>query len=198
MIAAEVKMAKAAGLRFSESLRGYLAEGEDCWSGYETGRTAANSARFWVTVRIPDLKSFIADPEHIAPMTGRVGLSGLGSSMATEGACLHLFCRRDGQKRLLYHLPFRWEGKRYLLRGEKRLQNPKGLAAWRQMTTLYAELVRLEDEGGPVLATGVLRIGPRQVMLQALSFRPEGTSNPIRFLTNCFRFLRFSSREMRG
>ena len=191
-------MAKATGLRFSESLIGYLAEGEDCQSAYETGRMAGNSARFWVTMRIPDLKSFIADPEHTAPTRGRVRLSGLGSSMTTEGARVHLFCRRNGQKRLLYYLPFLSEGKRYLLRGEKRLQNPKGLAAWRQMTTLYAELVRLEDEGGPVLARGVLHIGPRQVMLQTLSFRPEGTSNPIRFLTDCFRFLRFSSREMRG
>lgn len=198
MIRAEVRMAKATGLRFSESLSGYLAEGEECQSAYETGRMAGNSARFWVTVRIPDLKSFIADPEHIAPMTGRVRLSGLGNSMATEGARVHLFCRRNGEKRLLYYLPFRWEGKRYLLRGEKRLQNPKGLATWRQMTTLYAELVRLEDEGGPVVGRGVLRIGPRQVMLQALSFRPEGTSNPIRFLADCFRFLHLSSREMRG
>jgi hypothetical protein len=198
MIAAEVRMAEATGLRFSESLSGYLAEGEDCRSAYETGRIARNSARFWVTVRIADLESFFADPEHTAPMTGRVGLSGLGNSMATEEARVHLFCRRNGEKRLLYYLPFRWEGKRYLLRGEKRLRDPKGLATWRQMTTLYAELVRWEDEGGPVVGRGVLRIGPRQVMLQALSFRPEGTSNPIRFLVNCFRFLRFSSREMRG
>lgn len=191
-------MAKATGLRFSESLSGYLAEGGDCWSAYETGRMAGNTVRFWVTVRVADLKSFIADPEHAAPMTGRVRLSGLGDSMATEGAHVHLFCRRDGEKRLLYCLPFRWEGRRYLLQGEKRLQNPKGLATWRQMTTLYAELVRLEDEASSVVGRGVLRISPRQVMLQVLSFRPEGTSNPIRFLADCVRFLHFSSREMRG
>ncbi|MGQ9571789.1 MAG: hypothetical protein ACUVV3_01155 [Dehalococcoidia bacterium] len=191
-------MAKATGLRFSESLSGHLAEGEDCWSAYETGRIARNTARFWVTVRIADLRSFIADPEHMAPMTGRLRVSGLGDSMPTEGARVHLFCRRNGEKRLLYYLPFRWEGKRYLLRGAKRLQNPKGLAMWRQMTTLYAELLRLDDEEGAVIERGVLRIGPRQVVLQGLSFRPEGTRNPIRFLADCFRFLRFSSREMRG
>jgi hypothetical protein len=33
--------------------------------------------------------------------------------------------------------------------------------------------------------------------LQAVSFRPTGTINPLRFLGDYARFLRFSSREMR-
>jgi hypothetical protein len=42
-----------------------------------------------------------------------------------------------------------------------------------------------------------LRISLPQVLLQAVSFRPLGTVNPVRFLADYVRFLRFSSRQMR-
>ena len=192
------RVGKATGLRFSESLSGYLGEGSDFWEAYRDGRMRGRSARFWVTVRIPDLDGFVADPEHMASMTGRLTVADLGSATVDDGR-IHLFCRRDGAKRLLYYLPFRRDGERYLLWGEKRLNNPNGLEAWRQMTTLYTELVS-QGDGGPeaTLGRGVLRIGPAQVARQALSFRPLGTVSPLRVISDYIRFLRFSSREIRG
>lgn len=191
-------MGKATGLRFSESLSGYLGEGADFWEAYRNGRSRGQRAQFRVRVRIPDLERFLAEPDHEAAMTGRLAAPGLGTAPVEDGR-VQLFSRRGQERLLRYHLPFEKDGGRYLLRGEKRLHNARGLEAWRQMTTLYTELVRQGDGGsGALLARGVLRIGPWQVLLQALSFRPLGTLNPVRALSDYFRFLRFSAREIRG
>lgn len=191
-------MGQATGLRFSETLSGYLGEGTDFWQAFMDGRARGRSARFSVTVRIPDLDGFMADPEHEASMTGRLAVAGLGTARVADGR-IHLFCTRGEEKRLLYYLPFQKGTDSYLLWGEKRLHRPGGLDAWRQMTTLYAELVRKGvPEADEVVGRGVLRIGPGQVARQALSFRPEGTSNPLRAVSDYVRFLSFSSREIRS
>jgi len=65
------------------------------------------------------------------------------------------------------------------------------------MTTLFAEVLQQADGEEGLLYRGVLRISLPQVLLQAVSFRPLGTVNPVRFLADYLRFLRFSSREMR-
>jgi hypothetical protein len=188
---------KPSGLRFSESLSGYLSRGEDHWAAYEAGRAANLHARFWITVHISDLQAFIADPEHEAPLSGRLTVAGMGDSLPIEDGRIHLFCSRSEGKRILYFLPFQRGDQRFLLRGEKRLSRPKGLDAWRQMTTLFAEVLQQADGEEAVVYRGVLRISLPQVLLQAVSFRPLGTINPLRFLADCVRFLRFSSREMR-
>ena len=186
------------GLRFSESLSGYLGEGADFWEAYRRGRAQGRSARFWVSVSIPDLNGLLADPNHEAAMSGRVAVRGMGTASVEDGR-LRLFCRREAATLLQYYLPFKKGGERYLLWGEKRLHAPRGIEAWRQMTTLYAELLRRGgDDREELLARGVLRIGPGQVLLQALSFRPLGGLNPLRFASDYVRFLSFSSREIRS
>lgn len=191
-------MGKATGLRFSESLSGYLGEGADFWEAYHNGRARGGAARFWATVSIPDLDRFLADPAHEAALAGRLAIAALGSAPVEDGL-IHLFHRREQERLLLYCLPFTKNAERYLLRGEKRVHGGRGLDTWRQMTTLYTELVRQREGGAEeVLGRGVLRIGPGQVLLQALSFRPLGTLSPGRALSNYLRFLRFASREIGG
>jgi cholesterol oxidase len=188
---------KPSGLRFSESLSGYLGRSDDHWAAYEAGRAANLHARFWITVRIPDLQAFIADPEHEASLKGRLTVAGMGHSLPVEDGRILLFCLRGEGKRLLYFLPFEHSDRRFLLQGEKRLSRPKGLDAWRQMTTLFTDVLQQADDGETLLYRGVLRISLPRVLLQAVSFRPLGTANPLRFLADYVRFLRFSSREMR-
>jgi len=188
---------KPSGLRFSESLSGYLGQGDDHWAAYEAGRVANLHARFWITVQIPDIQAFMVDPEHEASLSGRLTVAGMGYSLPVEDGRIHLFCSRGEGKRILYYLPFHHGDQRFLLRGEKRLSKPKGLEAWRQMTTLFTEVLQQADGGEALVYRGVLRISLPQVLLQAVSFRPLSTVNPVRFLADYLRFLRFSSREMR-
>lgn len=188
-------MSNPSGLRFSESLAGYLSDGEDFSDASRAGRDLGQAARFWVTVSIPDLDAFLDDPEHVAPMTGRLTVAGVGSAHVTEGR-IHLFCKRNGQTRLLYHLPFTIGEQPYLLRGEKKLHRATGLEAWRQMTTLFAELLNGDAmDGEKPLRRGIMRIGPGQVALQMLSFRSTEAGNPAAAVRNITRFLRFSARQ---
>jgi cholesterol oxidase len=189
-------------LRFTEALSGYMAAAEDHEAGYRAGRAAGASVRYRATVRIGDLESFLRDPQHGADMTGVVDVVGLGRGMPIEEGRIELFCRREGlpagqagRKTIAYHLPFRQGERRYLLRGEKHIQDDPGFDVWKDMTTLYAELLDLSSAPiGAPMAVGILRIGPLSALRMAFTFRGAG----LRATANAaFRFLLFASRELR-
>jgi len=182
-------------LRFTEALSGYMAAAEDHGAGYRAGRTAGAHVRYRATARIDDLESFLRDPQHGADMTGVVDAAGLGRGMPIEEGRLELFCRREGRKIIAYHLPFRQGERRYLLRGEKYIQDDPGFDVWKDMTTLYAELLDLSSAAGaPPMAVGILRIGPLSALRMLFTFRGSG----VRGTANAaLRFLLFASGELR-
>jgi cholesterol oxidase len=186
---------KACALRFTEALSGYMAAGEDHEAGYRAGRAAGAQVRYRATACIADLGSFLRDPQHGADMTGVVDVAGLGRGMPIEEGRIELFCRRDGRKVIAYHLPFRQGERRYLLWGEKYIQDDPGFDVWKDMTTLYAELLDLSSPPeSPPIAVGILRIGPLSALRMLFTFRGAGvwgTANAV------LRFLLFASRELR-
>lgn len=190
----------ACALRFTEALSGYMAAAEDHWAGYRAGRTAGARVRYRATARIDDLESFLRDPRHGADMTGVVDVAGLGRGMPIEEGRIELFCRREDRKVIAYHLPFRQGERRYLLRGEKYIQDDPGFDVWKDMTTLHAELLDLSSvpEGrqtpvGPI-AVGVLRIEPLAALRMLFTFRGVGVRATA---SAALRFLLFASRELR-
>jgi cholesterol oxidase len=189
------KGAAASALRFTEALSGYMAAAEDYDAGYRAGRGAGARVRYRATARIDDLGSFLRDPQHAAEMTGVVGVAGLGRAMPIEGGRIEMFCRREDRKLIAYHLPFRQGERRYLLRGEKYIQDDPGFDVWKDMTTLHAELLDLSSApDGPPMAIGILRIGPLGALRMLFTFRGAG----LRATANAtLRFLLFSSRELR-
>jgi len=187
--------AKACALRFTEALSGYMAAAEDYGAGYRAGRAAGAHVRYRATARIQDLESFLHDPQHAAEMTGVVDVVGLGWGMPIEEGRIEMFCRREDRKIIAYHLPFRQGERRYLLRGEKYIQDDPGFDVWKDMTTLYAELLDLSAApDGPPIAMGILRIGPLSALRMLFTFRGAG----LRGTANAaLRFLLFASRELR-
>jgi cholesterol oxidase len=190
-----VQDAKACALRFTEVLSGYMAAAEGYEAGYRTGRAAGARVRYRATACIGDLESFLRDPQHAAEMTGVVDVDGLGRAMPIEAGRIELFCRREGRKVIAYHLPFRQGERRYLLRGKKYIQDDPGFDVWKDMTTLYAELLDLSvsPDGSP-MAVGVLRIGPLSALRMLFTFRGGGLRATA---SASLRFLLFSSRELR-
>jgi len=194
-------------LRFTEALSGYMAAAEDHQAGYRAGRAVGARVRYRATARIDDLDSFLRDPQHGANMTGVVDVVGLGRAMPIEEGRIELFCRREGlpagqagRKTIAYHLPFRQGERRYLLRGEKHIQDDPGFDVWKDMTTLYAELLdlssALDSRQTPVapIAVGVLRIGPLSALRMLFTFRGVGVRSTA---GAALRFLLFASRELR-
>jgi cholesterol oxidase len=182
-------------LRFTEALSGYMAAAEDHEAGHRAGRAAGAQVRYRATARIDDLESFLRDPQHGADMTGVVDVAGLGQGMPIEEGRIELFCRRDDRKVIAYHLPFRQGERRYLLWGEKYIQDDPGFDVWKDMTTLYAELLDLSSppDSAP-MAVGILRIGPLSALRMLFTFRGGGVL-PTTKAT--LRFLLFASRELR-
>jgi cholesterol oxidase len=182
-------------LRFTEALSGYMAAAGDHEAGYRAGRAAGARVRYRATARIDDLESFLRDPQHGADMTGVVDAVGLGRGMPIEEGRIELFCRREGRKIIAYHLPFRQRERRYLLRGEKYIQDDPGFDVWKDMTTLHAELVDLSSApDSPPMAVGILRIGPLSALRMLFTFRGAGV---LPTMNAALRFLLFASRELR-
>jgi len=182
-------------LRFTEALSGYMAAAEHHEAGYRAGRAAGGRVRYWATAHIDDLDSFLRDPQHSAGMTGVVDVAGLGEGMPIDDGRIELFCRRENRKVIAYSLPFRQGERGYLLRGVKRIEDDPGFDVWRDMTTLYAELVDLSSvPDGPPMAVGILRIGPLAALRMGLTFRGGGLRSTA---VASLRFLLFASRELR-
>jgi hypothetical protein len=182
-------------LRFTEALSGYMAAGESYEAGYRAGRAAGGRVRYRATCRIDDLTAFLRDSQHGAAMTGVVDVAGLGRGMPIEEGRIELFCRRESRKVIAYNLPFRQGEQRYLLRGVKRIEDDPGFDVWKDMTTLYAELLDLSSAPeGPPVAAGILRIGPLAALWMGFTFRGAGL---LATAVATLRFLLFASRELR-
>ena len=59
------------GLRFRETMAGYMSPAGSFRAGYRWGKAAGGDVRFTATIAIPDLDGFLQDPEHCAPLTAR-------------------------------------------------------------------------------------------------------------------------------
>jgi acyl dehydratase len=187
------------GLRFRETMAGYMSPAGSFRAGYRWGKAAGGEVRFTATITIPDLDTFLQDPEHVAPLTARLDYDGLGWDLPVKAGRFHLFCRRNGHTRLLYYLPFTCAGQRYLLFGQKYVGDRPGLHVWRDLTSLHTQLLRLDESSRPVgepLAKGILTIGLPSVLRQLSTFQTSGANGPLGVLSLYARFLNGCTREL--
>jgi cholesterol oxidase len=137
--------------------------------------TTARPASFEVTISVPDVSSFVADPAHPGAATGTVRVEGLTdkSGAPIEAGSFQLFVDEgDPRARVMrYALPFcASDGRRWVLRGTKDVRGRRILDFWHATTTLA---VRLEPtEGDGATAAGRLQLGPTAVARLLASIRP--------------------------
>jgi acyl dehydratase len=187
------------GLRFRETMAGYMSPAGTFRAGYRWGKVAGGDVRFTATIAIPDLDSFLEDPEHQAPLTARLDYDGLGWGLPVKAGRFHLFSRRNGHTRMLYYLPFSCADQQYLLFGQKFVGDRPGLHVWRDLTSLHTQLLRLDTSGQPVgepLAKGILTITLPSVLRQLSTFRALGATGPLGIASLHARFLTGFTREL--
>jgi len=187
------------GLRFRETMAGYMSPAGSFRAGYRWGKAAGGDVRFTATIAIPNIDSFLQDPEHRAALTASLDYDGLGWDLPVKAGRFHLFCRRNGRTRMLYYLPFTCSGQRYLLFGQKFVGDRPGLHVWRDLTSLQTQLLRLDESGEPVgepLARGILTIGLPSVVRQFSTFRTFGATGPLGVVSLYARFLNGCTREL--
>jgi cholesterol oxidase len=193
------------GIRFTETMRGTipLAVAEDA-------APVPRPASVVLTVTIPDLDAFLADPLHTATVSGRVYLGALtgADGAAVRGGALHLLtCTGTGRRTMAYLLPFTGaDGRRWALRGSKAVWHRRGLMpgwdVWRATTTLYAAVIPLHDPspagpGAGTEPTGTLRLTFPDFVRELRTIRATGTGTTAEALGTLLRFLAFFLDSLR-
>jgi hypothetical protein len=168
---------EAAGVRFTEEMKGRIAFGE---TDYERGRQGSTYLMFHLTIGTDDIEAFVADPRHEAEAAGWVGCEDLGGRRPVERGWFNLFVDTGapGDKRMLYRLHFADAvGHPLTLTGHKVIRHDKGFDLWPDTTTLYTRLLRGhtepggDDDAAEVVASGVLRVQKLDFMRQLTTFR---------------------------
>ena len=173
-----------AGLRFLEEMRGYVTFGEPSFErGYARGRAAGNALRLRLAIDIDDVGALAADPGRAAAADGHVHCEDLGGLLAVTRGTFNLFVHGDdGGARMLYRLHFAdGTGHPLTFSGFKRLRRGPPTLLWAETTTLYSRVVQghVDAEGdrdAELVASGVLRVEPRDFLRQLTTFRSDAAT----------------------
>jgi predicted acylesterase/phospholipase RssA len=177
---------KANSIRFTETMRGFVAFGEDDPSrGLVRGRQSNTSLLVRLTIRVDDTHRFITEPDHAAVAEGWVESDAFGGRLPVEKGAFNLFVDNGDPKRkqMRYLLHFHdTVGHPLTLSGYKVIENNLGADIWPDTTTLYTRILqghvpdRASNGSVTTVAAGVLRIHPVDFARQMTTFRTGGSS----------------------
>ncbi len=170
-------------LRFTEEMKGYITLGEtDYDAGLRERRKSNTSIMFRLTIEVDGVRRFVANPEHEARAEGYVKCDALGGELPVEKGVFNLFVDAEdpSRKRMLYRLFFRdGEGHPLTLSGFKVIEDDPGFDLWADTTTLFTRILKghvgpEEEEGAPIVASGIIVIQLLDFFKQLTTFHTEG------------------------
>ena len=184
-------------LSFTETLRGFVGSGfqpPNYLLGEEAGRMSGTAAEFVITITTPNLDEFLIDKRHTAIASGTLrvtGFTGPDGAQIRKGI-FNLYVTKLHhnfyQREMLYFLPFTGaDGNEYHLEGYKDIRDHGTFDTWGSTTTLYT-VIRVA--GGPIVATGILKVGLRDFLHLLTTFHVTGTNNPALKAVKMARFLK--------
>lgn len=194
------------GLGFTESLRGWLTKDvtnartpEQFFEAERRGAAQKSLCEVRLSMLVDDVDRFIGTPSHAAEAVGHVDSRLFGRKRPVDRGLFNLFIadEKTGEKRMIYELVFFAEDKqKYLLAGFKVLRDDDGFDLLSDTTTLFTTLHRGGSKDGPVVAQGVLRIHPGEVVALAASLSPRHVSGPVEGAAVLAKFGRFFFGEL--
>jgi cholesterol oxidase len=188
--------AAAAGIEFTETMKGFWMEGAtDYAAGALRGETAGNSFEFILTIRGDDVNRMLSEPGHEARMAGTVLAPKLSASpLSVQGGLFQLFVVNPDEvetRNMRYRMTLvSEEGKRWYFDGFKVVHQGPLTAIWHDTSTLYISL-RENDATGPVAGMGILHIEPADFMKQMTTMQVTNASGPAERLKITARFGEF-------
>jgi hypothetical protein len=170
-------------LAFRELMAGWFAVGAtDPRQGAARGRAARTRLALHGTIAIDDLARFATSPDHQAVLRGGIRFPALGGEMPGSGRVeLFVAHRADGERRMVYELACQGAAGPLYFAGEKEVVRRSPLWIWRDTTTLYSRLHRGTDRSGEVVAAGILRLSPWQLVRMLGTFRARPLGGLARF-----------------
>ena len=195
-------MGEKIGLRFSEEMSGYLAEGiEDFAEGERAGKEQKNKISFDIKISIEDLDKFCSLSGRKATFEGSISFPPLGRDLPIRNGEFSLFIpdRDTGKRQMTYSFAFTGrDGKNYFLSGHKTLHHePRQFDLPDDLTTLYTRLYRGNSSQAPLFGTGILHFRLSTLPFMFASFQVTGTRSLSEKLKAVTRFYSFCYGEIR-
>ncbi|KAI1076036.1 glucose-methanol-choline oxidoreductase [Whalleya microplaca] len=211
------------GFGFTEVMSGYihpdLHNKRDSTDTYElaarTAESLCETARFFLSVQSFNTRSIVYDPDHKAMLTGTFICPSIeGSPFMVQRGNFNLFLldhKAPGTRNLTYDFEMRGINKRKLhFHGYKVVDSSVALAPWqfwRSTSTLYVTITEYLPEEkrkckdadevgllGRVIAKGIMRIKPKDLMSEILTVTPTGSSI-LKKALSAAKFMTFFSRK---
>jgi len=195
-------MSQRPGLKFSETMWGYFAEGlDDYEAGYEKGEESNNRFQFWVTIDIEDMDDFIKISGHKAKLTGMISSSSLGKNLEIRNGEFNLFqpSEATGERRMTYTFNFTGhDGSEYYLDGQKIIYHDKGkIDLLEDITTLFIRIYRVTDGEFTLFGSGILKYHLADLPSMIASMEVTNCENLIDRTKVTFQFFSFVYGEVR-
>jgi uncharacterized protein (DUF362 family) len=187
------------GLRFSEKMSGYLAEGtEDFEEGEKKGQEQGNSLSFDAVIEIESVSDFIKLSGQEARLTGTVSHKPLGQNLPIKEGVFTLF-KPDpagGTRQMTYCFWFTGrDGNDYSLYGHKVIGDDLGVDVLEDMTRLYTRIYKGRLVSGTPVASGILTFQLLDFPSMLASFEVTNTLSPITKLRTISAFVKFCYGE---
>lgn len=153
------------GVQFTETMKGYfsLNEIEDFEKAFQLGEKEDSPFEFTLTIRSEDVDKFLSDADHLAGMTGTMVAPKLSAYPLTAyDGKFNLFVpdpSNASAKKMLYEASLMSkEGKPFLFKGYKEIDNNSGVDVWLDTTTLFITIYEGSIDSGKVIGKGKLKI----------------------------------------
>ena len=188
---ATMMQATKPGISFRESMSGTV-------SLSEPQPQAAANLVMHASIQIDDIQAFIADPQHLAGLSGHIDYPPFGLAIPAETGVFGLFTPSGDPALtyLVYELGFQHQGQAYYLAGKKHVRIGMPWQLWPETTTLYVTLHAGSDATGPVIGNGVLRLGVSELLKLMLTLHPTNTRTVWQSVHSYGSFLGFFASEL--
>jgi uncharacterized protein (DUF362 family) len=189
------------GLRFSEKMSGYLAQGEkDFEPGEKLGKERQTPLSFDVTIHIEDVEDFTKLSGRKARLTGTLSHPPLGQDLPIRDGLFSLF-RPDlatGKRHMTYSFGFTGkDGQDYFLYGYKEIYDDPKIDLMEDMTKLFTRVYRGESTDRPLYGSGLLHFRMQSLPSMLASFTVTNTSSLIAKFKAVSQFFSFCYGEIR-
>lgn len=133
-------------VEFSESMRGYASASQTTFAdGYANGEKTGNVLAIEVSVLIPDLALFLAEPAHAGTLSGNIDCSLLGGICPVQSGVFRLLPdTADLDRKVMYYQLYARTPQQEPITfiGVKQVQHDAPFDLWRDTTTLYVNIYR--------------------------------------------------------
>jgi cholesterol oxidase len=153
-------------------------------AGAAVGAATRTKLSMTATVTIPDMDTFVRDPEHLGMLAGTVSFAPLSQPRPSNAGLFKLFSPSGDPELtfMVYELAFEAGGERYYLAGKKEVRRDTAIDLWKDTTTLYARLYQGDSKDGRVLGAGVLHLSVLGLARLVTTMRVTSPSSAVRIL----------------